>query len=352
MPSGLAAIKVKRWLLARALYRVKLFHLGEVPVRDRRDALRNLARAWAPFDACEYRMSLLGSQGFVWAWDAHQVESLLRDGGADLSAELVPEGLLRTPMASDGFRMLDCLEGFEAQAWIGGAVFSRWWPQMPTAAEWAGFLRNLQAPVNPPAVPPVLVDVPWQSKPWLQFLRLDAANSGMTRPEWLVASVVACSLVVLTAGRASEALGVQQLINARKAEIDRIRSSAAPVLASRDRAMLAAAESQALSKAMSVAQPIEVMRHLAEVLPVKGVTLREFELTGDLLRLGLVLAPDVQRSAVVKDLQSGAWLTGVTELREVSGRAWISFEMRLKGLAPPLAGPKPAASGPMIGAKP
>jgi hypothetical protein len=353
LPPDVAANRVKRWWLARGLCRVRVFALADVPARDRRAALRNLARAWAPFDACEYRIGVHGDQGLAWAWDLQQVEDLLRAAGADLTAEMMPEGLLRSPMTSDGLRLIACLEGLEAQVWLNGLpVVSRWWPQAPDVTEWSGFICNLPAAAQLPAVPPALNDVPWQSKPWLNCRGLDAAASGGSQIEWLVASATACSLVALTAGEVSEAWALQQFIDARKVEIEQIRSSAAPIFAQRDRALLAAAEGQALSQAMNSAQPIEVMRHLSEVLPSKGVTLREFELTGDLLRLGLALGPEVQRSSVVKDLQSGGWLTGVAELREAAGRPWVSFEMRLKGLNPPLAAFKPVASGPTPGAKP
>ncbi len=353
LPLGAASGRVKRWVLARGLYRVRVFALSDVPAKDRRAALRNLVRAWAPFDAGEYRIGLHGDQGLAWAWDSQQIEDMLRAGGADLAAELMPEGLLRSPMIANGCRLLSCLEGLEAQVWMGGLpVASRWWPQLPSASDWAGFIRNMPAAAQMPTALPMLSDVPWQNKPWLDCQGLDTAASSGSRLEWLVASAAACSLVALTAGEASEAWALQQQIEARKAEIEQIRSSAAPVFAQRDRALLAAAEGQALSQAMAAAQPIEVMRHLAEVLPAKGVTLREFELAGDLLRLGVALGPEVQRSAVVKDLQSGGWLTGVTELRESAGRTWVSFEMRLKGLTPPLVVPKPAASGPGSGGKP
>ena len=346
-------MRVKRWWLARGLYRTRVFALTDVPAKDRRAALRNLARAWAPFDTCEYLIGLHGDQGLAWAWDSQQVESLLRAAGADLASELMPEGLLRSVMTTDGCRLLPCLEGLEAQVWLGGLpVASRWWPQAPSDADWAGFTRNMPVAAQLPTVPPALFDAPWQNKPWLDCQGLDVASSGGSRLEWLVVGAAACSLVALTAGEASEAWALQQQIDARKVEIEQIRSSAAPVFAQRDRALLAASEGQALAQAMAAAQPIEVMRHLAEVLPAKGVTLREFELTGDLLRLGLALGPDVQRSAVVKDLQSGAWLTGVAEQREAAGRTWVSFEMRLKGLSPPLVVPKPAASGPSSGGKP
>jgi hypothetical protein len=349
VPSTVSLPRVKCWWLTRALYRVRVFALADVPIKDRRAALRNLARAWAPFDACEYRIGLHGDQGIAWAWDSQQVERLLRDSGADLAAELIPEGLLRAPMSTDGLRLLPCLEGVEAQAWVGGLpVASRWWAQVPSATEWAGFDRNVPGSLLPLGTLPELSAVPWQNKTWLECRDLDASASGGSKFEWLLACVACCSLVGVSAGQASEWVALQQLINARKSEIEQIRTSAAPVLAQRDRAVLATAEVQVLSQAMAVAQPIEVMRHLAEVLP-KGVVLREFELTGDLLRLGLALGPDLQRSAVIKDLQSGGWLTGVAELREASGRPWVSFEMRLKGLYPPIAVSRPvpasAASG-------
>ena len=353
VPANVAPSRVERWWLARGLYRVRVFALTDVPVKDRRAALRNLARAWAPFDASEYLIGLHGDQGLAWAWDSQQIEGMLRAVDADLASELMPEGLLRSAMTTDGCWLLPCLEGFEAQVWMGGLpVASRWWPQLPTDTDWAGFNRNMPAAVQLPTAPPVQSDVPWQRKPWLDCQGLDAAAAGGSRLEWLLASVAACSLVALTAGEASEAWALQQQIDARKLEIEQIRSSAAPVFVQRDRALLAASEGQVLSQAMAAANPIEVMRHLAEVLPSKDVTLREFELTGDLLRLGLALEPQMQRSAVVKDLQSGGWLTGVAELREVAGRTWVSFEMRLKGLNPPLVGPKPAASGPSSGGKP
>lgn len=353
LPPGKTLGKVNRWWLARSLYRLRVFSLAEVPAKDRRAALRNLALAWAPFDACEYRIGLHDARGLVWAWDAHQVETLLRDTGAGLSAELMPEGLLRPPMTGDGARMMACLDGLEFQVWIGGLpVVSRWWAQAPSHAEWAGFVCNQPINAGLTLAPPAMSDVAWQTKPWLDCGALDATATVGSRLEWLVASASACALVAVTAGQSSELFAVQQHIDARKAEIEQIRSSAASVFAQRDRAELAAAEAQALSQAMAVVQPVEVMKHLADVLPAKGVTVREFELVGDTLRLGLALAPEVQRSAIVKDLQSGGWFTGVAELREASGRAWVSFEMRLKGLNPPLTEPKPAVSGSASSPKP
>lgn len=316
---------------------MRVFALAHVPAKERRSTLRNLVLAWSPFDACEHRVGLRGDHGLAVAWDTREVGDRLRAAGADGGVELLPEGLLRPPMATDGVRLLACLDGFEAQVWKAGLpVVSRWWRQRPDADEWAEFLRSAPAATTLPVAPVAVAELPWQSRPWLECQSLDALVARWSRVELLAAGATALGLVALTAGQAREAFEVQRLTTARTADIERIRESAAPVLAARDRAMAALGEAQTLAQGLAGAQPIEVLRHLAEVLPAKGITLREFELTGSVLRLGLDLAPDVQRSTVVKDLQSGGWLSGVTELREAPGRSWVSFEMHLTGVSPPM----------------
>mgnify|MGYP003543952183 CR=1 FL=1 len=64
---------------------------------------------------------------------------------------------------------------------------------------------------------------------------------------------------------------------------------------------------------------------------------------------GTVIARNVQelhsmRSALVKDLQSGAWLTKVTEARDTSNRGWIVFEADLARHRAPAGTERPAAA--------
>jgi hypothetical protein len=51
--------------------------------------------------------------------------------------------------------------------------------------------------------------------------------------------------------------------------------------------------------------------------------------------LALELAPQVARSSVVRDLQSGGWFTRVAERSENTSLGWTRFEMDLQGLYPP-----------------
>jgi hypothetical protein len=86
------------------------------------------------------------------------------------------------------------------------------------------------------------------------------------------------------------------------------------------------------------------LQHLAEVLPARGATLKEFDLSGQKVRLALELAPDVPRSAVVRQLQSGGWLTNVAEARDTSNRGWVVFEVELAGFRAPAGALRAAAA--------
>jgi len=128
-------------------------------------------------------------------------------------------------------------------------------------------------------------------------------------------------------------------------EIERVSSVGKPIVAARDRALSRLSEIEVLNRGMQSVQPIELLRHLSEVLPGKGVTLREVELTGAAVRLALELSPEVQRSGIVRDLQAGGWITEVTELRDASNRGLATFEMKLNSLRVPVATAKALVTG-------
>ena len=326
------AAKVGSWWLARSLYRVRCFDLAAVPPAERRAALRHLAIAWAPFDEADYRLAQSNDRGWVWAWSRRQVEDLLSEAGAESSAEILPEGLFRPAMDSDGLRMIRCVDGVELEVWRrGDLALSRWWSQAPDAAEWDVLLRGAPSVLALPRLPPDLSEVRWLSRPQLDSHPLDSTGARWSRWEGAVLVPVVLLLAVLTGRQAGAMFNVHRSIAAKESEINRVRKEAQPVLQARDRALLALTKLQSLAVELDSPKPIEVLAHLARVLPTKGVALRDLELNGLTLRLGLALDPEIQRSAVVKDLQSGGWLHDVRELGDAPGRGWVNFEMQLAG---------------------
>jgi hypothetical protein len=331
LPEGSGAGRTRKtWLLSRALYRCKHVPLGHVGAGERRAVLRNLLLAWAPFDRTDYRVALRGDHALAFAWDSDAVRGLLAAAGAPDSATVWPESLLREPLTADGLRVLQCLEGVEAQAWRQQAlVATRWWPQPPGQNEAQAWLRSLGPLAGDIEALPTAAPVAWRRRPWLDVQSADELQSTSSRWERIAVGSALVGFAALSAAQAHQALAAYDERQSLQRELDRVRLEAAPVLAARDRAETMAREVQSLALQLTGVSPLELLKHLADVLPARGVTLKELELSGQKLRLSLELAADLQRSALVKDLQSGAWLTKVTEARDTSNRGWIVFEADL-----------------------
>jgi len=71
--------------------------------------------------------------GRAGAWEYEKPQSDL--------GRVLPESLARSSM-EEGRRLVECLKGYEGQLWHeNNLIASRWWPKLPTEAEWLGFLR-------------------------------------------------------------------------------------------------------------------------------------------------------------------------------------------------------------------
>jgi len=329
-------------VLSRALVRVRVFSLAQAPVGERRAVLRNLLVAWSPFADSAFLVAQREDRALAFAWDAAAA------AGAPL-----PESLLQQPMAGDGCRLVRGLEGCEAQLWRGGwPVATRWWPEPPSTADWQEFARTVP-PADAallPAAAPAPQAAAWRAGPWVATRTLQALSAGGSRIEHLATVATIFGLLGLTAAQARVGWDAWRERQTVQAALAAVESDAAPVRAARDRALAAAAGSALLARELSAVQPLEVLQQLSLALPARGAQLRDFELEGLRLRLGLELAADVQRATIVKDLQAGGWFTAVTEAREQSGRPWAQFEATLAGLHPPArpaadaAGAAPAAA--------
>lgn len=328
-------------VVSRGLCRVKVFSLASVAAGQREVVLRNLLLAWAPFANPEYRVAMRGAQALAFAWDRAGVGGEARSGA-------VPETLMQQPITQSGVRVLAGLDGYEGQVWQEGWLLAtRWWPAAPEPAEWQLFVRSLPALAqDAPSQPPAPVAAVWQTRPWVTAKPIDDLGSGQTQLERLATLAVAGCMIAMGTGLARQGWAVLQEREALQAQAAQARLSATPVLAARDRALALRENSDALLRELTAVQPLEVLDHLARALPSTGVLLKDFELTGLRLRLGLELSGDIPRSAIIKALQAGAWFTEVVEQRELPGRPWASFDITLASAAPPMkAVAAPAATG-------
>jgi hypothetical protein len=344
VPTGAGpARQHKHWVLSRALYRCKYVPLGQVAAGDRRAVLRNLLLAWAPFDRAEFRVVWQGEAVLALAWDRELVAGLLAAAGSTSPSVLWPETLMHEAMATNGVRLVRCLEGFEAQAWQGRHLHaSRWWVEPPTAGEAEVWLRSLGLDLPERATMPAAQDLAWLRRPWAELQGLDGLMSTTSRLERVAVGATMAGLTALTGAQAHQVFAAYQERQSLQGDHERIQLEAAPVAAARERAEALAREAEALATQLTGVLPLEVLQHLDDVLPPAGVTLKELELSGNQLRLALELGADLQRGAVVKDLQSGGWLTKVNEARDGSNRGWVVFDAVLLGPRPSATFVRPA----------
>ena len=150
-------------VLSRALCRFKLFRAPEgLSQAQLARAARTFSQAHAPF--AETGALLLRSPHGVgiWYWDNARVAS-----GGPLTRVVVPETLLRA--SGDGWRVIACVEGFEAQYWEAGALLASSWRRTRFSDEqWAAFALGVDKPaIEPGDAPPAAIEAPLQvDAPW------------------------------------------------------------------------------------------------------------------------------------------------------------------------------------------
>lgn len=345
-------------IIARSRCRFKWFRLQGVPLAERVSALRLQAQAWRPFESHSARLIVWQELGLAIAWDAAALERDLVEHGLKIDqCHLIPELLLQQSM-DGGVRIVQGLEGFEAQCWQSGQLqSSRWWPMRPSAAEWLSFLRSAgQTGATDESNTPTHFDVPDviqlppEALAWVKHYALQAASNAVHRQ--LEGRLVygGAVLLALAAGAAAHSLYEAWRLEAGlKAQLAELKAKADSVIAVRERAISELAAVQRLANFAAVPQPIEVIGHLHDTLARTGVQVKELELEGERLKVGLQLGPNVARASLVKDLQSGGWFADVNEARgDGGGRTLLTLELRIKGAHAPVVGAEeaPTASPP------
>lgn len=343
-----------RWprvaILARSRVRMRSFKLGELPAAERLPALRAQAIAWEPFLEPELNLAVRGDRGLALAWDKSALGLSLAEAqlpAADL--QIWPEPLMRAPL-DNGVRLLQGIDGFDAECWQDGWLLgSRWWPAMPDGAAWHDFVRSLGEiglPERSASEIPPPQQLALQARPWIALRPLADIEGRVGAMEGLIVRGGLACCAVVSAAVAHQLWDAHGQVEAGKLELQALRTSAASTLAARDEALRLAAETSQLASVMGGALPLEVMQHLARVLP-KDVIVREMEISGAQLRLGVDAPPALARSALIKAMQEGGWLKDVREIKANAVNSNTMLEMRIDGLqapAPEVSAPKPPAT--------
>lgn len=316
-------------LLARSLLRHRCISLAGVPVADRIGALQAQLLAWQPFVDSLVLVDLQGDQ--VQAYALPRQTAL--DAGLSKPELLLPESLCHAPR-DDGLHLLHCLEGMEGQSWQNGVLLaSRWWAAAPSLDEWQSFARQSRQSAAAPMGVPAAKQLDWQ-RPLRQPLPVEQLGRAAAGQERVLIGAAALMLLVFSSMTVRATWDAYQARQEAQAAVVQLKQDVTPLLAARDKALAGADQSAALLGQLQAPQALEVLEELNRLLP-KGSVLKEFDLNQLTLRIALELPAEVTRAKVITELESGAWMTQISEVKDGQPRTGISLEMKLAAVKPP-----------------
>lgn len=326
-------------ILARSRCRLRWFRLAGIPAAERMAALRLQVEAWRPFEHTSARLVLAGEDGLAIAWDATAAQQQLADAGlAPERCHFIPETLMQAA-GPDGLRLLRASEGFEAQCWRDGLLrASRWWAEPLTTQDWQEFMHLSGAGRAADDALPQPQEAALAASAWARHYPLHATSDGADGTEQRLVFVGALALALTTGLLAHQLWDARQQGRALARQIADVKAATAPVLGARDATMAAVNEVEKLAAWFALPLPVDVIGYLHDALGRSGVQVKDLDLEGDKLRLGLQLAPSATRAGIVRDLQAGGWFVDVAEVRADNARGLLTMDMRIVGLRPPVSG--------------
>jgi hypothetical protein len=234
---------------------------------------------------------------------------------------IVPETVIRTPQR-DGPRLARALDGVDGQLWRDGhLVASRWWPDVPSAAEW----RNLQreagiAPDQQSVAVPEPIEPAWMRGSWLG--KSPTRHEGTLRA--LEAPLVlagALALTGATAWFATALLSLRQATRDAEAKLQAAESSAQPVLSARQSALNDLTRIKQLRALDAYPSQLALMGALAELMPKDNSALRSWEYQSGKLKLTLTNVSAMSATHYITTVQNAKGVQNVTAQASPDGKS-------------------------------
>ncbi len=294
------------WVLSRPLYRFARFELKSVPKPQRAQALELQIRQWVPFSRTGWYLLWDQDNAQVWAWDAERVEAeVAANKLKPKNTAIVPETVLHQRRSS-GVHLIACMEGYEGQAWTNQVLTaSRWWPRMPTTAEWINFQRDAATlPENQSKEVPPALAANWADKAWGKSVALDrAASYGGQAESWAVPALL-MGLIGASMWYGLQLNSLQTLIDEQAQKLNEMNRKAEPILASRSQALEALSRLNVLQSIDPYPDQLSILAKVAESLPKDGTYLKEWEFQNGKLKVLISSPLKLASSDAIKLFQS------------------------------------------------
>ena len=266
------------WVVARGLCR--FFRVPLVPnaaAARQLDALALQIKRLSPFAETGSHHDLGAQFVSLWLWDQQAAQQAAEAVGVDLARILVlPETALRPPAAED-VRLIETIEGVEAQSWSGGSLAaSRWWPASPDGRAWTLFQRgaSIAADRITPA-PPAPMRLDWLDRPWTRAR--NSAGFDVGRVDFRLISAIAAAMLLIAYGYlGAERLRLDRALSAVAMEGSAVASASMPTRRARSAALENAAVIHALQGLDRYPGQLAVFARVTEILPKNETHLTEW----------------------------------------------------------------------------
>lgn len=330
--------------IARGLLRVRTIDLERVPPSKRPAALRLQCASWAPFANPQFGARLTGAIAEVFAWDATALQQALDAAGVSLpGSRCFPEPVLKEA-PPDGIRLLATIDGYEAQVAANGCLAeSRWWPELPGAAEWINFQRaaGIAADKQSLDVPaPVALSL---RAPWPDYGAVDDLATRLPWVEHVAYAALFGALGLPLAWYGVEAFRAHRDLAALNAKLETAERESAPALAAREAAISAEGGLRPLVAAFGAPSALSVLAAVSRGIPDDGTQVREFEYRDRGVRIVLAPSPSLGGSSLIQALENAGMFRDVAVTAGAGGLLTI-----LARVDPGAARPAVTTEGPRV----
>lgn len=286
-----------------------MFALPENLRSDRwSQALGLMVRKWSPYARPAFVADWQGSRASVFVWDEAAVEQQAAKHGLTPTAlTVLPETVLREK-AENGVRLVEALDGFEAQLWSNGFLAaSRWWPEAPNEAQWQTFLRA--AGVESAGAIPAAVAPPWLERPWIRQGALLTVLRAAATPQRLAAA-----LALLLLAPIGFFLAKLAVLNTARGEIEtaiaRESRGAEAILEARRVATVNRGAVEQLVKLQAFPPPLAQMAQASGIIAATNLKTESWEYDNG--TLSILLRGQGDAAALVRQFEDSPMFAGVT----------------------------------------
>jgi hypothetical protein len=309
------------WIVSRGLCRFfKVPLLAEAPRARQLDALALEVKRLSPFEETGSHFHLGPKFASVWLWNQRATRAAGQAVGVDVERlRILPEPALLAS-AENEVRLIETLDGVEAQRWEDGCLAaSRWWPAPPDPRNWVLFQRGASvSPERLATTVPGAQHPGWLRRPWTQTR--SARSFHPTQVDLrLVAAGLAAFFLIGYAYESAKWWRATNDLRGLAGEIAIHSNAIEPIFGARTQALDNLAAIRVLRELDRFPGQLALMARVAEVLPQNEARLTAWTYDRGQLDLDIASSQPLDVVKLVRTLESIDHFKAVAAERTGSG---------------------------------